>query len=1168
MLIKSEESNKKVKLKVKRRNKLKEESLIEDRKNLVEKIIVNIIIIIEFFFRYAYVYILPNIQSIKLYDSKISLRIKGIGLAKIFNTHKPYLMYINGINTTIQNQIYLNETDNYAELIYRFALTNTSYMFYECSNITEINFSLFDSSKVTKMFSMFRDCASLTSINFNNFSVSKVKQMNYMFSGCNSLIELDLSNFTAYEIEDMDYMFANCSSLVSVKFLKYISASSLSWIQYMFYGCSSLTSLDLKNLHTNNVRYMEYMFYNCTNLEYINFPNLDTTRLSNGNDYNFLGGDFDGRLGIFDNVPDNIVICYDSSKASQLNSKINNINCKINDCDSNWKLKQLKINEINSTCMDNCTGEVEFEHNGKCLKKCQNDYYEEDNRKICKCELEKCSLCPSVALKLGLCSKCNYDYYPKENDPLNIGDYFNCYKDPEGYYLDKTDYLYKKISDKLEQPVNKTSFVSNIYAPIATDIINISTFINLPISEILNSKDTHEFCDKDKPFENKLIHECVRICSIENIVNEICILNYKISEKENYFEEYAKVQDILLKNIEIGLISQEFNTTILDMGEDYLIKTERMKITLTTSENQRKYHDYNITTIDLAQCESELRDFYNMTYNQKLYINKIDVIQDGMNIPKIEYDIYAKLNGTNLMKLDKSICKSSKIILNIPIEIKEVNLDKLNTSSGYFNDFCYTETTKEGTDISLKDRKNEFIVGNKTVCQDDCDFSNYDKDIKKVECICEVKETVLSFANITININKLYKNFLDIKNIANINILKCYKILFCKSGLIYNIGSYIILIIFLFNVICIIIFYSSQFNKLKMKINILFSKKKVGFIFDKLKKGNKNKKDDQEISCKSDLNDRDKKIKNIINSNDNFDKKSVSNFNLAKIKVKKGKKSKFRKKEKKFINNKDTELEKNSNSEKNKIKLKIKTQNEKNKNNKEKINKLKNKMKLIETQINLLPYKLAIKKDKRSYCQYYVSLIKTKHPIFFSFLYIDDYNPRIIKINLFFLSFTIYYLVAALFYNDDTMHQLYKNKGSFDLEYSLPQIIYSSLISIALNTLLKILALSNDTILEFKEKNNKKYDNLIFKISIKFLLFFIISFIFLVLFWYYLAMFCAVYKNTQYNLIKDTLIGFGLSLIYPFGIYLLPGMFRIPSLANKEKKREILYKISKIFQML
>ena len=51
-----------------------------------------------------------------------------------------------------------------------------------------------------------------------------------------------------------------------------------------------------------------------------------------------------------------------------------------------------------------------------------------------------------------------------------------------------------------------------------------------------------------------------------------------------------------------------------------------------------------------------------------------------MKIPKIEYDIYAKLNGTTLTKLKKSICKQLKITLNMPIEISE-NLDKLNTSS-------------------------------------------------------------------------------------------------------------------------------------------------------------------------------------------------------------------------------------------------------------------------------------------------------------------------------------------------------------------------------------------------------------------------------------------------------------------------------------------------------
>ena len=82
------------------------------------------------------------------------------------------------------------------------------------------------------------------------------------------------------------------------------------------------------------------------------------------------------------------------------------------------------------------------------------------------------------------------------------------------------------------------------------------------------------------------------------------------------------------------------------------------------------------------------------------------------------------------------------------------------------------------------------------------------------------------------------------------------------------------------------------------------------------------------------------------------------------------------------------------------------------------------------------------------------------------------------------------------------------------------------------------------------------------------MLYFIIGTLFLLLFWYYLSMFCAIYSKTQYHLIKDTLISFGLSLIYPFGIYLLPGMLRISSLSNPKGEREYLYKFSKVFHFL
>ena len=230
-------------------------------------------------------------------------------------------------------------------------------------------------------------------------------------------------------------------------------------------------------------------------------------------------------------------------------------------------------------------------------------------------------------------------------------------------------------------------------------------------------------------------------------------------------------------------------------------------------------------------------------------------------------------------------------------------------------------------------------------------------------------------------------------------------------------------------------------------------------------------------------------------------------------------------------------------------------------------------MKYTEDELNLLNYELALKYDERTYFQYYISLLKTKHILLFSFCNNDDYNSKIIKINLFFIGFTVYYTINALFYNDDTMHNIYEKKGSFDLEYQLPKIVYSSVISIIINVILKILALSNDNIIDFKQNKNKydinkRGEKLKNKLRIKFILYFILSFIFILFFWYYLAMFGAVYINTQYYLLKDTLISFSLSLLYPFGIYLLPGVFRLPALSSKEKKEEYLYNFSKILQML
>ena len=153
------------------------------------------------------------------------------------------------------------------------------------------------------------------------------------------------------------------------------------------------------------------------------------------------------------------------------------------------------------------------------------------------------------------------------------------------------------------------------------------------------------------------------------------------------------------------------------------------------------------------------------------------------------------------------------------------------------------------------------------------------------------------------------------------------------------------------------------------------------------------------------------------------------------------------------------------------------------------------------------------------------------------------------------------------------MHKIYEDKGNFNFIYQFPQIIYSSLISIAINRIIKLLALTEKDILVLKqEKNKKELDELekklLAKLKMKFSIFFILAFFLLLAFWYFITCFCGVYKNTQIHLISDTIIGFITSLIYPFVIYLIPGLFRITALKAVKKDKGCMYKFSKLLQMI
>ena len=368
----------------------------------------------------------------------------------------------------------------------------------------------------------------------------------------------------------------------------------------------------------------------------------------------------------------------------------------------------------------------------------------------------------------------------------------------------------------------------------------------------------------------------------------------------------------------------------------------------------------------------------------------------------------------------------------------------------------------------------------------------------------------------------------------------------------------------LFHIICAFILYKTDWNLLIFKLDNIFVAKNYLKLYGKEKiiiisKGDNNKNKEIIIKKrkrfskmrKSKKNNENFKIKNkvIISSKSKINK--INNY-IWEYNFKGD-----------FINAKKNEnaIEKEDSYSNFKVSGLIKTQ--------EIIEKSQKIMEFNDEELNNFSYSIALKCDKRTYSQYYISLLRTKHILFFSFCNNNDYNSKIIKIDLFFIGFILDYTVNALFFDDKTMHKIYEDKGKFNIIYQLPQIIYSYLISSVLDTLLQLLALSDDDIIDFKQNNdNEKETTLKRKLCIKFICFFILGFICLLCFGYYLSMFCAIYINTQIHLIKDTLLSFGISLVSPIIIYIFPGLFRIPALSDQNKKSKYLFLFSKFLQML
>ena len=79
----------------------------------------------------------------------------------------------------------------------------------------------------------------------------------------------------------------------------------------------------------------------------------------------------------------------------------------------------------------------------------------------------------------------------------------------------------------------------------------------------------------------------------------------------------------------------EFKDNKLDSGIIQRFLDENKIIILTTTYEQKYKEDNNNITIDLGECENILKDEYNISKNDSLYILQIILEEQGMKYPKL-----------------------------------------------------------------------------------------------------------------------------------------------------------------------------------------------------------------------------------------------------------------------------------------------------------------------------------------------------------------------------------------------------------------------------------------------------------------------------------------------------------------------------------------------------
>ena len=567
-------------------------------------------------------------------------------------------------------------------------------------------------------------------------------------------------------------------------------------------------------------------------------------------------------------------------------------------------------------------------------------------------------------------------------------------------------------------------------------------------------------------------------------------------------------------NLKVVKTLAKIYTSEFDYTQNHVSVYENdvMGVTLFKNNLALKELPLDMPKVNLQNCSSKVKEAYNIEGN--LLSSVVETRNKDKGNHETSYSFFHPNSGEKLevgslcqnetVEVKENITsilnKTDNVNFKLQMSLTEQGINIFDLNDPFYKDICYDFDNPGKRDIALRDRV-RLAYPNAILCPEGCRNKGINLGDMTASCDCTFHDMT---QNNVVKENEILDSFVgEIFNVlddSNILVVKCYKYIIKYFKRSY--GGIITSIIIVLNFILTIIFSSCEFPKIE-KYALLLTKNYL-------------------------------KLLNI-----NSEKYTIANPN-RKIKHKENtkvtkNKNNHKRKSEKIRTRLPDKNEQNSEIIKTDLKYK-KIMTSEYKQTQETLNEEKKLKEFYDEYLATSPDEMefddAIKKDKRSFCEYFSDNLKQKHIITNTFISSDLFKKRSIKIILFNLNLILYIIINGLFFSEVYISKLYniekENFFSF-LPRSIDRLFYATIVSVIIGYLVDCFFVEDKKIKGiFKRESDKEaiiqnVNDLVKEINRRCISFIVIVFILLIMFLYYLLCFNYVYPKSQIEWIKSSI---------------------------------------------